>query len=169
MIMEEKTLFEATVVYPIRDDGYVLLAKKTIKIGAGCWNGYGGGREGDESLTKTAVRELQEESGLTAREEDLEKIGLLRSYNHKSDGQVVFGEVHFYTAKNCSGDVQETEEMITPTWFALAKLPLDELMPADKLWIPDALGGKKLIVTVHYGPFQREILQPVEIKEVSEF
>lgn len=167
--MEEKTLFEATVVFPIREDGQVLLAKKTMKIGAGCWNGYGGGREGNEPLTKTAIRELEEECGLRAREEDLEKIGLLRSYKHKSTGEVVFGEVHFYTAKNCQGEPRATEEMATPTWFSPAALPLAELMPADKLWIPDALAGKKLIVIVHYSPFQKELLQPVDVQEVQGF
>lgn len=40
--MEEKTLLKAVIVFPLRRRS-VLLAKKAEKIGAGCWNGYGGG------------------------------------------------------------------------------------------------------------------------------
>ncbi len=59
--------------------------------------------------------------------------------------------------------------MVTPTWFFPQALPLHELMPADKLWLPRALSGKKLVVTVHYSPFQKELLQPIEIQEVEQF
>ncbi len=166
---EEKTIIEATVVFPRRSDGALLFAKKTMKIGEGCWNGYGGGKEGAETIEETAVRELEEESGLVARVEDLEKIAVLRVYNHKSDGRVVFTLVHFYVAKNCLGEVRETPEMITPTWFQSGEIPLDQLMPADKLWLPEAFDGKKLVVTVHYGPFQKELLKPVDIEEVENF
>ncbi len=166
---EEKTLVEATVVFPKRDDGALLFAMKTMKIGEGCWNGYGGGKDGEETIEETAVRELEEESGLVARVEDLEKIAVLRAYNHKSDGRVVFALVHFYVARNCQGEVKETPEMITPTWFRPGEIPLDQLMPADKLWLPKAFDGKKLVVTVHYGPFQKELLEPIEIEEVENF
>ena len=166
---EEKTIIEATVVFPRRSDGALLFAKKTMKIGEGCWNGYGGGKEGAETIEETAVRELEEESGLVARVEDLEKIAVLRVYNHKSDGRVVFTLVHFYVAKNCLGEVRETPEMITPTWFQPEDIPLNELMPADRYWLPQALDGKKLVVTVHYGPYQQELLEPVEIEVVEDF
>lgn len=166
---EEKTLIEGTVVYPRRDDGALLFAMKTRKIGEGCWNGYGGGKEGEETIEETAVRELEEESGLIVRIEDLEKIAVQRAYSHKSDGRVVFALVHFYVARNCTGEVKETPEMITPTWFLPHEIPWDELMPADKLWLPRVFAGERLVVTVHYGPYQKELLEPIEIEEVENF
>lgn len=166
---EEKTIIEATVVFPVRSDGALLFAKKTMKIGEGCWNGYGGGREGDEAIETTAVRELEEESGLVARVENLERIAVLRVYNTKTDGRMVFGLVHVYVASHCSGEVKETPEMTTPTWFRPEDIPLDELMLADRFWLLQALDGKKLVVTVHYGPYQQELLQPVETEEVEDF
>lgn len=164
--MEEKTLIEATVVFPVREDGAVLLGKKVAKIGMGCWNGYGGGREAGETLEETAIRELYEESGMVAEAKNMEKIAILHAHNHKTDGRIVPCAVHFYVARHCTGEPTSTEEMATPTWFALADLPLAEMMPADALWVPAALAGKKLIVTVHYSPFQKEMLQPIEIEEV---
>ena len=166
---EEKTLVEAVVVFPMRDDGALLFAKKTMKIGEGCWNGYGGGLEGDESAKAAAVRELEEESGLIAEEKNLEKIGILKAYNHKSDGRVVLADVHFYIARHCTGELRETPEMITPTWFRPEEIPLNELMPADKLWLPRAFAGERLVVTVHYSPFQKEILEPIQIEVVDRF
>lgn len=139
---EEKTLIEATVVYPVRADGTVLLAKKTMKIGMGCWNGYGGGREEGETLEQTAVRELYEESGLIADTKDLEKIAILHAHNHKTDGKIVPCAVHFYQAQHCNGEPKSTEEMTDPTWFSVANLPLNDMMPADALWVPSALSGK---------------------------
>ena len=63
---EEKVLFNATVCYPVRD-GKVLLAFKTCKIGANCWNGYGGGIEQGETLAGAALWEAGAESGTVRR------------------------------------------------------------------------------------------------------
>jgi 8-oxo-dGTP pyrophosphatase MutT (NUDIX family) len=139
-----------------------------MKIGEGCWNGYGGGVEVGETPEMAAVRELQEESGSIVREEDLEKVGLLKVHNHKSDGRIVLAEIRFYVARQCEGVVKETPEMITPTWFFPHEIPLEALMPADKLWLPRALAGERLVVTVHYGPFQKEILEPVRIEQMEQ-
>lgn len=165
----EKTLVNAVVVFPMRDDDALLFAKKTMKIGEGCWNGYGGGVEGGETPEEAAVRELEEESSMIAEIENLQKIGILRAHNHKSDGREVIADVHFYVARKCVGEPKETAEMITPTWFRLESLPLNEMMPADRFWLPRAFSGERLIVTVHYGPFQKEILRPIEVEVVERF
>ncbi len=165
----EKTLVEAVVVFPLRDDGAFLFAKKTMKIGEGCWNGYGGGLEPGETPEAAAVRELEEESELIAEQASLEKIGILKAYNHKSDGRIVQADVHFYIARHCKGEPKEKPDMITPTWFLPHEIPLDELMPADKLWLPRVFAGERLVVTVHYGPFQKELLEPIHIEVIERF
>ena len=165
---EEKILFNATVCYPVRD-GKVLLALKTKKIGAGCLNGYGGGIETGERIAQAAVRELEEESGIVAMEEHLEKIAVVDFYNTKSDGSVFVCRVHFFTVNRWTGEPRETEEMVTPTWFDITDLPTGQMMPADAQFVPVALGGKKIIVEAHYGPFQKELIGEVVIQEVENF
>lgn len=165
---EEKTFGEATVVFPMRE-GKVLLARKTRKIGAGCWNGYGGVPNKGESLPECAVRELFEESGLRGATCDLQKIAIMDFHNTKSDGSSFVARVHFYTLRSWEGEYHETVEMADPTWFPIDSLPLDAMMPADRVYLPGALAGNKLIGTARYTPFQRELIGAVEVTTVTEF
>lgn len=165
---EEKVLLHATVCYLIKDNK-VLLALKTKKIGEGCWNGYGGGIEEKESVIEAAVRELHEESGVVAIPEYLEKIAVVDFHNTKSDGSTFICRVHFFKVFKWTGDPQESEEMITPTWFEINNLPVEKMMPADVYWLPLALGGKKIIGKAHYGPFQKKLMSDVVLEEVVQF
>jgi 8-oxo-dGTP diphosphatase len=164
---EEKILFNATVCLPVRGDE-VLLAMKTRKIGAMCWNGYGGGIEEGENAITGVIRELQEESGLIATPDDLEKMAIVDFYNEKSDGSTYICRVHFFLLKNWEGELIETEEMITPTFFKINDLPFDKMMPADREYFPYILNKKKVYVKSYYSPFQKELKRKVEIKEVEE-
>lgn len=165
---EEKVLFKATVVLPIKN-GQVLLAMKTRKIGAGCWNGYGGGVEDGETIKECAIRELEEESGLKAKQEDLEKVAIVDFHNEKSDGTIFVCRVHFFLLKKWGGELIETKDkaMITPTFFDYDDLPFDKMMPADREFMPQILKRKKLLVTSHYSSFQKELKRKVEIREVE--
>ncbi len=166
-MQEEKVLLEATVCFPIRGSE-ILLARKTRKIGAGCWNGYGGGPDKGECLRVAAVRELFEESGLVALPTALTKIAIMEFHNTKSDGTIFIARVHFYTLPSWGGDYHATDEMTDPTWFQVDNLPLAEMMPADRVFLPLALGGKKIIGTALYSPFQKELLAEVAYSEVLE-
>lgn len=163
---EEKVLFNATVCYPVRD-GKVLLALKTGKIGAGCWNGYGGGIEDGETVVEAALRELWEESGLVASEEHLEKIAVVDFHNTKTDGSIFIVKVHFFTVSQWGGEPKESREMVTPTWFEMKELPVSKMMPADVKFLPVALSGKKVVALAHYGPYQKELIGEVTIREVE--
>ncbi|MFA6393029.1 MAG: NUDIX domain-containing protein [Candidatus Paceibacterota bacterium] len=168
MEQEEKVLFKATVVIPVKE-GKVLLGMKTRKIGVGCWNGYGGGIEDGESVLECAVRELEEESGLKAMQESLEKVAIVDFHNEKSDGSTFVSRVHFFLAKNWNGEPIETEDgaMINHTLFDIENLPYEAMMPADREFFPLILKGKKLLVTSYYSPLQKELKRKVEIKEVE--
>ncbi len=164
---EEKVLFSAVACFLVKDE-QVLLGMKTQKIGKGCWNGYGGGIEEGETEREATVREFCEETGgVIIDPEHLEKIAIGYFYNKKSDGGTFVCAVHFYCAKEWEGEVKETEEMITPTWFKKNKLPLDTMMPTDKEWLPIALGGKNIIVRAYLSPFQEKSIAPVEIEYVD--
>lgn len=164
----EKVLFNATLVFAEDKDGKILLGMKTRKIGAGCWNGYGGGIESGETPEQSALRELEEECNLTGTPENLEKCAEITFHNTKEDGTQFDCIMHTYFLKNVEGEVKETEEMATPTWFAKNELPYDTMMPADRDWIPHIMKGKKIKAKAWYGPYQKVLLKPTEIKIVKE-
>jgi ADP-ribose pyrophosphatase YjhB (NUDIX family) len=157
---EEKVLLNAVIVYLVRGDE-VLLAMKTKKIGAGCWNGYGGGIEAGESEVDAVIRELREESGAVTQPEYLEKIAVVDFHNTKTDGTKFMCRCHVFIIKEWTGEIKATDEMLTPTWFKINNLPLEQMMPADRYWLLPALLGKKIIAKAEYGPFQKELLSDV--------
>lgn len=163
--MEEKVLLNATLCYPIRGT-QVLMGFKTKKIGKDRWNGYGGGIDGDETPIQSGIREMDEEVGLEAYERGMEKVAVIDFHNIKSDGEEFTCRVHIFLVKEWSGEPKETDEMLTPTWFEMDSLP-ENMMPSDKIWLPMVLQGEKIVGVVHMGPFQKEIIGEVDIREVE--
>ena len=166
--MEEKVLLNATLLFPVWE-GYVALARKKAKIGAGCWNGYGGDIEDDEDVTAASVRECFEESGLRINTRYLEKIALIDFHNQKRDETFFTCRVHVFRAREWYGQPCETEKMGPPEWFRISRLPLNEMMPADREWLPRALAGEKLYGEFWYGPFQKELICPSVVRVVPAF
>lgn len=167
-MQDEKVLLKATLCF-LRRDGKILLALKKEKIGAGCLNGYGGGIEEGEDEKESAVRELLEEARIAAVSHDLQKIAIVYFHNTKSDGVTFICECHVYALWRWEGEPISTKEMADPEWFAQDNLPLEKLMLADSFWLPLALSGKKIIAIVYYGPHQKKLLRPVEVREVEHF
>jgi 8-oxo-dGTP diphosphatase len=163
LMHEEKTLLEATLGFLVDDEQRVLLARKTKKIGAGCWNGYGGGLEGNETPAECMVRELVEETKVITSPEFIEKMAEVDFYNTKSAGTLFVCKVHVYLIHQWQGEPQATDTMANPTWFLKSRLPLDEMMPADRHWVPLVLNGTKLVGQAHYGPYQKELLKGVKV------
>jgi 8-oxo-dGTP diphosphatase len=165
---KEKVLLNATLCYLIRDNK-VLLALKTKKIGKGCYNGYGGGIEFRENPREAAVRELREESkGVKAKPKDLSKVAVIDFHNATAEGKTFICRVHVFFLYEWEGEPSETDEMAMPTWFDFNNLP-DNLMLADKTWLPLVLEGKRIQAKASYGPFQRTLIGDVEVKEVRCF
>jgi len=165
---EEKVLLDATLGFLIKGDK-ILLAKKAKKIGAGCWNGYGGGINEGESPKEAMAREFNEEANIIVDESSLEKVAIIYFHNTKSDGNKFICKVYVYFVKKWQGDPIETEEMLCPTWFRFDSLPFDNMMPTDKVWMPEILSGKKIIAKAYLGPFQKESLANVEVEFVDKF
>ena len=62
---------DTSLVYPVRDDGSILLGRKRRGMGYGKWNGFGGKIEPGETMRQCACRELFEECGLIMAPEKL--------------------------------------------------------------------------------------------------
>ncbi len=169
-LIEEKTLLLGTLCFLKRrlHGGQICLPVKNLKIGAGKRNGYGGGPENGESIEVAAVRELQEESnGVTTLISCLERIAVVDFHNTKADGSTFTCRVHSFITYQWTGVPEATPEMGKPEWFEISNLPFDQMMPADRFWLPLALEGKKVYGQAWYGPHQEELLRPMELKVLS--
>jgi mutator protein MutT len=118
------------------DGSRVLLGMKKRGFGAGQWNGFGGKIEPGESIEQAAVRELEEEAGISPVE--MHKIGILEfTFENNLDTL----EVHVFKVSAFTGEPSETEEM-RPQWFEISDIPYDHMWSDDKYWLPYLLAGK---------------------------
>jgi len=122
----------------IEDGDRALLAMKKRGFGEGWWNGYGGKVNEDESIEDAMVRELREESGLTAKKH--RKRAVLEFYFEGTDYEA---EVHVFEVTEHDGEPVETEEM-KPQWFAKSEIPFDQMWPADRDWMPLYFAGSDI-------------------------
>jgi len=124
----------ATLLFVIQD-GEILLIRKKRGLGAGKINGPGGRLEAGETPAECAVREVQEEVGVTPT--GLSEHGELKF--QFVDGYSI--HVHVFTATGCRGKVVETDEAV-PLWTPLDRIPFDDMWADDRIWIPLMLGGE---------------------------
>ena len=150
---------KATVVFLIQDNK-ILLARKVKKIGAGMWNGYGGKPEPkDISIKHTACREPYEESGMgivTEPSQLIEVANIDFYYGENSHSRYearndVNFSVTFYVAYAWRGEAISTDEMTDPTWFSLNDIPYNEMLPADRDFIPEIISNIKQANMKHAG------------------
>jgi len=125
-----------------KDNKEILLAIKKRGFGIGKWNGVGGKfdpEKGDKNIIDTAVREIEEEIGVKAKE--LEKRAVLDfyfPYQNEWDQSV-----HVFLVRNWEGEPKESEEM-APKWFKIGDIPFGKMWDDDKFWLPHILEGKKV-------------------------
>jgi 8-oxo-dGTP diphosphatase len=113
---------DTSLVYPVGQDGRILLGRKRRGMGFGKWNGFGGKIEAGETMRECAARELFEESGLKARPEDLIPVGDLYFHQPSDPEWSHAGIVYF--VKVWEGTPAETEEM-QPKWFLPSEFPYE--------------------------------------------
>lgn len=129
------TLQQVTLCF-IVDDGRVLLMRKLRGIGTGKINGPGGKVEPGETPLQAAIRETQEEIGVTPLDPELR-------------GELVFNFQGgptllclVFLAHGFAGTPVRTEEA-EPLWFPAAALPYDEMWADDRHWLPLLLAGDR--------------------------
>lgn len=118
----------ANLCFVIRD-GQILLIRKKRGLGAGKINGPGGRLEKGETAEQGAIRETQEEIGVTPT--GLEYVGEL--FFQFLDGYKL--HVAVFAASGCEGELIETDEA-TPIWTDIERIPYDEMWQDDPYWLP---------------------------------
>ena len=149
---------QATLLFLVKNN-QILLAMKKRGFGVNRWNGVGGKPILNENILDTAIRETQEEIGVTPK--NISQVATLDFYfqdNPKLDQQVVV-----YLAKEWEGEPVETEEM-NPKWFDIEKIPFDSMWPDDPYWLPLVLTNKKIQAKFVLG--ENDIILEKEIHEI---
>ncbi len=116
--------------------GRVLLIRKKRGLGVGKINGPGGKIEAGETALASAIRETQEEIGVTPL--GVEERGVL--HFQFIDGFSL--DCVVFVARDFDGEPIETVEA-TPMWFALGAIPFEEMWADDRHWLPQALAGQR--------------------------
>ena len=143
----------ATLLFLLKDD-QLLLAMKKRGFGMGRWNGVGGKIETNETIEQAAIRECQEEIGVTPLQ--LEKVA-----HHTFLLPTTAFYAHTYVSRKWEGEPIETEEM-APQWFHFTDIPYDEMWQDDILWLPRTLKDEKLVCTFHFDNEDRLLSQKIE-------
>jgi 8-oxo-dGTP diphosphatase len=124
----------ATLCFVRRGDELLLIHKKR-GLGAGKINGPGGRIDPGETPRQCAVREVQEELGVTPIDPQL--VGELQ-FQFLS-GMSIHGYV--FLTDRFTGDPIETDEAI-PRWTHVNAIPYDQMWQDDYLWMPLLLAGR---------------------------
>jgi len=125
----------ATLCFVMRD-GQILLIRKKRGLGGGKINGPGGRLEAGETALAAAIRETEEEIGVTPS--GLEQIGEI--FFQFLDGYKL--HVAVFAASDCVGELKETDEA-TPIWTKLTEIPYHDMWQDDPYWLPLLVQRKK--------------------------
>jgi 8-oxo-dGTP pyrophosphatase MutT (NUDIX family) len=127
----------ATLLFVIRN-GQCLLIRKKRGLGAGKISAPGGRLEPGETPLACALRETQEEVGVTplvARQR-----GELRF--QFADGYTL--QCFVFTSDGCEGEARETDEAL-PMWVHLHEVPYGEMWQDDAVWLPKMFSGYSFV------------------------
>ncbi|KKU93951.1 MAG: NUDIX hydrolase [Candidatus Jorgensenbacteria bacterium GW2011_GWA1_48_13] len=136
----------STICFPVRDSR-VFLSNKKRGFGKGYLNGYGGKKKpGDTTVENTAVREMNEEGGVTTSPEGLEKVAVIDFF----EGDTHLFECYIFFCRNWRGEFRETEEMAAPEPYDIGNPPYDRMWAADRDWLPLVFSGQKIRGRYYY-------------------
>ncbi len=139
----------------------ILLGMKKDGFGRGRWNGFGGKVKNGETIESAALRELNEEAGITAEPSALDKTALL-TFHFSGNPE---WQVHVFRITNWQGEPHETREM-RPEWHDLHNIPYANMWAADRHWMPLVLQGAKISADVFYQDFQNDILEDFQWRDL---
>jgi 8-oxo-dGTP pyrophosphatase MutT (NUDIX family) len=157
-----RNLRKSTLCILVRDNK-ILLAMKKRGFGCGKWNGVGGKQEQGEDVKAAAVREAEEEIGVTPT--SMRKAAVLNFYFPEDLKDKDWNQqVHVFLVDGWEGTPKETEEM-DPKWFDLGEIPYGSMWDDDIHWLPKVLEGKRVEGDFFFDKDQK--LSSFEMREVS--
>jgi len=152
---------QATLLFLIKDN-QILLAMKKRGFGQGRWNGAGGKPKERETIIETAIRETQEEIGVTPK--NISQVATLDFYfQNKPEWNQ---QVLVFTSNDWEGETSESEEM-KPQWFEIDKIPFESMWPDDPFWLPLILKNKKIKAEFTFG--DKDIILNQKVEEIQNF
>lgn len=155
-------MFDVTLCFLTRP-GEVLLAMKKRGFGAGKWNGIGGKVIPGETIPLAALREMNEEIGITTGEDQLESRGTIDFYfPHKPEWNQ---RLHIFFVKTWNGEPAESEEM-RPLWYTHGAIPYADMWIDDIHWLPQVLAGKSIRATFRFKHGFDNQLEHIDVKEI---
>jgi 8-oxo-dGTP pyrophosphatase MutT (NUDIX family) len=126
--LDEPDAPQATSVVPsanvivVNDQDEILMIRRTDNDN---WAVPGGGMDPGESITETAVRETEEETGITCEITSL--IGIYTNPRHvilyTSNGEVRQEFSIVFTARPVGGQLRPSSESAEPQWVAATVIP----------------------------------------------
>lgn len=123
----------------------VLLGMKKTGFGSGKVVGLGGHVEPGETDQEAACREVHEEAGVVVLEQDLRDAGVVVfDFPARPEWNMT---TRLFVAARWTGDPSESAEIL-PEWFDVGSLPVDRMWQDAAHWLPLALGGSVLTLTV---------------------
>jgi len=133
-------MITTTLCFLVRDST-VLLAMKKRGFGLGKFNGVGGKLKPGESISKTAIRETEEEIFVRIKESDLKHHAtLVFNFDSKPEWNQ---KCYVFLVNSWEGNPAESEEM-KPEWFPIGALPFEQMWIDDSHWLPKVLAGLRL-------------------------
>lgn len=130
----------ATLMFIVDETrGQVLLIRKKRGLGAGKINGPGGKMDEGETAAECAIRETQEELGVTA----LDPVRHGELWFQFVDGLALHVEV--FRATRWEGEAVETPEAV-PLWTPVNAIPFDEMWSDDRFWLGEVLVEQRRFV-----------------------
>lgn len=147
----------------------VLLGFKKIGFGAGKYTGFGGKVQPGETPSAAAIRELEEETGVQVREEELRPMG---QFAFLFPAQPSWSQlVHVFVAESWEGTPKESREMM-PAWFSIDEIPVKRMWEDGAHWLPHILAGERIQAHFTFGADNETIadmeIRPLEITEWEE-
>ena len=125
-----------TLVYCRRDDKILLLKRRKAPY-PGYWVAPGGKIEPGESPREGALRELQEETGLTASTAELRAI-ITETSPHPDWQWLIF----IYRVDAPAGELQSDQREGELRWFSPTELDTLRIPEGDRIFMPRVLGAQ---------------------------
>lgn len=142
----------ATLCFVVKD-GRILLILKKRGLGAGKINGPGGRIEPGETPLAAAIRETEEELGVTPL---LPQLRGELQFQFRDGYSLRCG---VFLASDYQGTAIETEEAV-PLWTPLDQIPYDRMWEDDRHWLPLLLNDQFFVARFL---FDHETMQEKEI------